>query len=67
MADTVTIPRYLARAILRHYTTLVERATVDRTDTRAANALRVAPAEIRRLAAIVEGSLSKSDSNGRIS
>lgn len=54
MADTVTIPRYLARAILRHYSTLVERAKVDRADNRAANALRVAPAEIRRLAAIVK-------------
>ena len=43
------IPDYKAEAMLRHFKRVVENATVDATDTRTVNALRLARQDLRQL------------------
>lgn len=51
---TVEIPLYILRQWHSHFRRIAERATCDRSDTRTANALRMAAKDVARLARIID-------------
>lgn len=47
--DTIAVPAYRARSMAAHLKRITERACCDPSDTRTANALRLAKADLRTL------------------
>lgn len=52
----ISVPRYLLESSVRHIETLMELSTIDRSDAKAANALRLLRGEVKRLQGLINNS-----------